>query len=212
MIWLIFGAPGSGKGTQSNNIVAEYGFNHLSTGDMFRSHIKEGSELGRKAQEYMKDGNLVPDEIVIKMVGESLSKDKPTILDGFPRTLPQGEGLSKLLDEKNLPLSGVINLEVPQESLMKRLTGRRVCKSCGAVYHVDFKPSEVEGKCDVCSGVLVHRNDDKAEVIENRLSVFNKQTEPLLKFYEDRGLLYKIDGVGDSSEVFSRIEKILLKK
>ncbi len=211
MIWLLFGAPGSGKGTQSKNIQAEFGFGHLSTGDMFRKNIKEGTALGKKAQEFMKDGNLVPDEVVIGMVGEELSAEKPCILDGFPRTLPQGEGLSNLLDEKSLALGGVIYLEVPHSDLMNRLTGRRVCKKCGEVYHIDFKPTTKEGVCDVCEGEVIHRNDDKPEVIENRLSVFLNQTEPLLKYYKDKGVLYKIDGVGESSEVFSRVEEILRK-
>lgn len=209
MIWLLFGAPGSGKGTQSTLMAEKFGFKHLSTGDMFRKHLKEDTELGKKARSYMDRGELVPDALVIEMVDDALEGVENAILDGFPRTLDQGVALSSLLTRKELSLGGVIHLDVPQEKLMARLTGRRVCKACGVVYHIEGKPASKEGVCDSCGGEVIQRKDDSEEVISNRLSVYNAQTKPLMDYYENLGSLKTVEGMGSVNEVFGRIEEIV---
>lgn len=209
MIWLLFGAPGSGKGTQSKLLKEKHGLKHLSTGDMFREHLKNNTELGQQARSYMDKGELVPDELVIAMVDKALENETSAILDGFPRTLEQGQALGGLIERQGKKIGGVISLEVPTKDLMARLTGRRVCTGCGAVYHVQAHPSQKEGVCDKCGGEVIQRKDDSEEVIANRLSVYEEQTEPLRKYYSDLGMLKTVDGTGSSEEVFSKVEEIV---
>ncbi len=209
MIWLLFGAPGSGKGTQSKLIQEAYGFNHLSTGDMFRRHLKQKTELGKQAKSFMDAGSLVPDELVIEMVSGELDVEGSTILDGFPRTLEQGRALTAFAKGKEIKTGGVVYLDVPEEVLMTRLTGRRVCKACGTAFHVEAAPTQKDGICDECGGVVEQRKDDSAEVIQHRLSVYNNQTKPLMEYYENLGLLRRVDGAGTAQNVFTRVKKVL---
>ncbi|WP_456434251.1 adenylate kinase [Thermosulfuriphilus sp.] len=209
---ILLGPPGAGKGTQAKRLVEKYGIPQISTGDMFREHLKNQTELGKKAKEYMDKGQLVPDEIVIGMVEERLSQadcEKGFMLDGFPRTVPQAEALDKLLEKMGRKIDHVILIDVPEEELVKRLTGRRTCKQCGMMYHVIFKPPKVEGKCDVCGGELYQRDDDTEETVRNRLKVYNDQTKPLVDYYEGKGLLRRIDGLGSIDEIFERICQVL---
>ncbi|GAV25953.1 adenylate kinase [Carboxydothermus islandicus] len=211
---LIMGPPGAGKGTQAEKIVKEFGITHISTGDMFRAALKNQTPLGLKAKEYMDKGELVPDEIVIAMVEERISAPdcaKGFLLDGFPRTIPQAEALDKKLSEMGITLDGVINIEVPREELIERLTGRRVCRQCGATYHVKFNPPKVEGVCDACSGELYQRSDDSLETVSNRLDVYEAQTAPLKEYYAKTGLLKNIDGTKSIEEVFASIKNALQK-
>ena len=187
---VLMGLPGAGKGTQAEKIVEKYNIPHISTGDMFRAAIKEGTELGLKAKSFMDKGELVPDEVTIGIVRERLSKDdckKGFLLDGFPRTVAQAEALENILSELNRPIDYVINVDVDKDILMERLTGRRICKECGATYHLVFNPPAKEDVCDRCGGELYQRADDNAETVQNRLDVNLKQTKPLLSFYEDKG-------------------------
>ncbi|MBA2848539.1 adenylate kinase [Thermosulfuriphilus ammonigenes] len=209
---ILLGPPGAGKGTQAKRLVEKYGIPQISTGDMFREHLKNQTELGKKAKEYMDKGQLVPDEIVIGMVEERLSQpdcEKGFMLDGFPRTVPQAEALDKLLEKMGKKIDHVILIDVPEEELVKRLTGRRTCKQCGMMYHVIFKPPKVDGKCDVCGGELYQRDDDTEETVRNRLKVYNDQTKPLVDYYENKGLLRRIDGMGSIDEIFERICQVL---
>ncbi|WP_413560216.1 adenylate kinase [Bdellovibrio sp. HCB209] len=207
---ILFGAPGAGKGTQSELLIKHLGMTQISTGDLFRAAIKGQTDLGKKAQEYMDKGQLVPDSIVIGMVEEVLQKGvKNFILDGFPRTVAQAEALDALLNKMTLSIGKAIFLEVPMEILMDRLTGRRVCKSCGAVYHIVSKPTKTEGKCDNCGGEVIQRNDDKADVIETRLKTYQEFTSPLKEFYKKSGKYIVVDGNRDTSQVYNEIEKII---
>lgn len=207
---ILFGAPGAGKGTQSELLIKRAGMTQISTGDLFRAAIKGQTDLGKKAQEYMDKGQLVPDSIVIGMVEEVLKKGVNNfILDGFPRTVAQAQALDELLVKMNLFIGKAIFLEVPMKVLMDRLTGRRVCKSCGAVFHVVSKPTKMEGKCDVCGGEVIQRNDDKAEVIETRLRTYEEFTSPLKEFYKKSGKYVELDGNRDTEEVYKEIEKII---
>lgn len=207
---ILFGAPGAGKGTQSELLIKRQEMMQISTGDLFRAAIKGKTELGQKAQEFMDKGQLVPDSVVIGMVEEVLQKGaKDFILDGFPRTVAQAEALDTLLNKMNLFIGKAIFLEVPMSILMSRLTGRRVCKSCGAVYHVVSKPSKLEGVCDNCGGDVVQRNDDKAEVIETRLKTYQEFTSPLKEFYKKSGKYIEVDGNRGTEEVYSEIEEII---
>lgn len=206
------GLPGAGKGTQAEKIVEKYQIPHISTGDMFRQAIKEGTELGLKAKSFMDQGELVPDEVTIGIVRERLSKDdckKGFLLDGFPRTVAQAEALESILSELNKKIDYVINIQVDTNILMERLTGRRICKSCGATYHLVFNPPKVEGVCDKCGGELYQRHDDTAETVQNRLEVNMKQTQPLIDFYSAKGYLRNINGVQDINKVFEDIDKLL---
>lgn len=209
---ILMGLPGAGKGTQAEKIVAQYGIPHISTGDMFRAAIKEGTELGLKAKSFMDKGELVPDEVTIGIVRERLSKDdcsKGFLLDGFPRTAAQADALESILTELNKTIDYCINIDVDQDILMERLTGRRICKSCGATYHLVFNPPASEGVCSRCGGELYQRADDNEETVKNRLDVNIKQTKPLLDFYETKGYLRNINGQQDIKIVFADIEGLL---
>lgn len=207
---ILFGAPGAGKGTQSEMLIKRLDMTQISTGDLFRAAIKGQTELGKKAQEYMDKGQLVPDSIVIGMVEEVLQKGvKDIILDGFPRTVAQAQALDELLLKMNLTIGKAIFLEVPMKILMDRLTGRRVCKNCGSVYHIVSKPTKMEGKCDSCGGEVVQRNDDRAEVIETRLKTYEEFTSPLKEFYKKAGKFTEVDGNRGAEEVYQEIEKII---
>ena len=206
------GLPGAGKGTQAEKIVEKYGIPHISTGDMFRAAIKEGTELGLQAKSFMDQGNLVPDEVTIGIVRERLSKEdcaEGFLLDGFPRTVAQAEALENILSDLNKKIDYVINIDVDQEILMERLTGRRICKSCGSTYHLVFNPPAKDDVCDRCGGELYQRADDNAETVQNRLEVNQKQTKPLLDFYEDKGYLRNINGQQDIRKVFDDLDQLL---
>ncbi|MEK5322833.1 adenylate kinase [Aeribacillus sp. FSL M8-0254] len=209
---VLMGLPGAGKGTQAEKIVEKYNIPHISTGDMFRAAIKDGTELGLQAKSYMDKGELVPDEVTIGIVRERLGKndtDKGFLLDGFPRTVAQAEALEKILKELNKEIDYVINIHVDQEILMERLTGRRICKNCGATYHLVFNPPKEEGICDKCGGNLYQRADDNAETVGNRLEVNLKQSKPLLDFYKSKGYLKNIDGQQEINKVFEDICNLL---
>ena len=206
---LIMGPPGAGKGTQAANIVEKYGVCHISTGDMFRSAIKNGTEMGKLAQSYMEKGELVPDSVTVGIVKERLSQadcsEKGFLLDGFPRNLDQAHSLDVILTELGYALDGVIDVSVENQILINRIIGRRICKKCGATFHVEFNKPQVEGVCDVCGGELYTRKDDTLETAENRLSVYSSQTQPLLDFYAERGLLVNINGDQAVDKVFADI-------
>jgi len=209
---VLMGLPGAGKGTQADKIVVKYNIPHISTGDMFRAAIKEGTELGLKAKSFMDKGELVPDEVTIGIVRERLSKDdcgNGFLLDGFPRTVAQAEALDTMLADLDKKIDFVINIDVDQSILMERLTGRRICKNCGATYHLVFNPPSQDGVCDRCGGELYQRADDNAETVQNRLDVNIQQTKPLLNFYEDKGYLRNINGQQDIDKVFADIEDLL---
>ena len=209
---VLMGLPGAGKGTQAEKIVDKYGIPHISTGDMFRAAIKEGTELGLKAKSFMDNGDLVPDEVTIGIVRERLSKEdceKGFLLDGFPRTVAQAEALENILADLGKKMNYVININVDKDILMERLTGRRICKECGATYHLVFNPPTEEGVCDRCGGELYQRADDNEETVQNRLDVNIKQSQPLLAYYEDKGYLKNIDGQQDIHRVFDDIDELL---
>ena len=207
---ILFGAPGAGKGTQSELLIKRQGMTQISTGDLFRAAIKNQTELGVKAKAYIDQGQLVPDSITIGMVEEVLKTGvKDIILDGFPRTVAQAEALNVLLKGMNISIGKAVFLEVPMEILMDRLTGRRVCKSCGTVYHIVSKPTKLDGKCDNCGGEVVQRNDDKAEVIGTRLKAYQDYTSPLKDFYKKEGKFVEVDGNRSAEEVYTEIEKII---
>lgn len=207
---ILFGAPGAGKGTQSELLIKRNQMTQISTGDLFRAAIKGQTELGKKAQEYMDKGQLVPDSIVIGMVEEVLKTGvKNIILDGFPRTVAQAQALDELMLKLNLSIDNAVFLEVPMQILMDRLTGRRVCKNCGSVYHIVSKPTKMEGRCDSCGGDVIQRNDDKAEVIETRLKTYTEFTSPLKEFYKNAGKFIEVDGNKGTEEVYKEIEKII---
>lgn len=207
---LIMGPPGAGKGTQAEELVKKFGITHISTGDMFRTAIKDGTEMGLKAKEYMDKGELVPDFVVVGMVKERLSQPECArgfLLDGFPRNVVQAEALDETLKSIGINLDGVINIVVPREKLIKRLTGRRICRSCGASYHVSFKKPREEESCDNCGGELYQRSDDNETAVNNRLYVYEASTEPLIDYYSKRGLLRNINGDQDINKVMEDIFK-----
>ncbi|MED3661731.1 adenylate kinase [Ureibacillus sp. FSL K6-8385] len=209
---VLMGLPGAGKGTQAEKIVNKYQIPHISTGDMFRAAISQGTELGLKAKSYMDQGALVPDEVTIGIVRERLAQEdceKGFLLDGFPRTVPQAEALDNILEELGKKIDHVINIQVEKDELVARLSGRRICKTCGATYHVIFNPPKVEGKCDKDGGELYTRADDNPETVANRLEVNMKQAQPLLDFYESKGLLTNINGQQEIEKVFADIDALL---
>jgi adenylate kinase len=209
---VLMGLPGAGKGTQAERIVAKYGIPHISTGDMFRAAMKDETELGLKAKSFMDQGALVPDDVTIGIVRERLTKpdcEKGFLLDGFPRTVPQAEALEEMLTGLNKKIDYVINIDVDHELLMARLTGRRICKSCGATYHLVFNPPTKEGTCDRCGGELYQRADDNEATVQNRLDVNMQQTAPLLNFYESKGYLRNINGQQDIDAVLADITELL---
>lgn len=206
---ILMGLPGAGKGTQAEKISKEYKIPHISTGDMFRLAIKEGTELGNKAKQFMDQGELVPDEVTNGIVQERLSKEDCNngfLLDGFPRTIPQAEALQKLLSNMDKSINYVLHIDVPTENLVDRLTGRRVCPTCGATYHVMYNPPQKEGLCDKDGSKLIQREDDTSETVKNRLKVNIEQAQPLLNFYEDLGYLVTINGDQDIDRVFKSIQ------
>ncbi|RUM33139.1 MAG: adenylate kinase [Archaeoglobus sp.] len=211
---ILLGPPGSGKGTQAKLIVEKYGIPQISTGDMLRDAVAQGTELGKEAKKYMDAGQLVPDEVVIGIVKERLQQpdcEKGFILDGFPRTIPQAEALDKMLEELGKNIDAVINIQVPEEEVVKRIVNRRSCRNCGAVYHLIYNPPKEDNKCDKCGGELYQRDDDKEETVRQRYKVYKEQTEPLVEYYEKKGILYNVDGTKNIDEVFNDINAILQK-
>lgn len=209
---ILLGPPGAGKGTQAVRIVEKYGVPHISTGDIFRENIKNGTELGKKAKEYMDRGELVPDDLVIDLATSRLMESdckEGFLLDGFPRTVYQAEKLDEFLNANNSKIDFVFDIAVTGDVLVKRISGRRVCKSCSASYHVVTFPSVKEGICDTCGGELVQRTDDKPETVLNRIEVYESQTKPLIEYYEKAGNLTHIDGEESLDEVFDRIVKAI---
>ena len=209
---ILMGLPGAGKGTQASEIVNKFPIPHISTGDMFRKAIKDETDLGKEAKSYMDRGELVPDEVTVGIVKERISEDdakKGFLLDGFPRTIEQAEALNDIMQELGRSIDAVINIEVPEEELMNRLTGRRICETCGTTYHLVFNPPKVDGVCDLDGGKLYQREDDNPETVANRLSVNVKQSKPILSYYQDKGVLENIDGSKDIKEVTSDVINIL---
>ncbi len=209
---IMLGAPGAGKGTQAKKIAEKYKIPHISTGDIFRANIKEGTELGKKAKTYMDQGLLVPDELVVDLVVDRVKQDDCTngyVLDGFPRTIPQAESLDAALEKIGEKIDYAINVEVPDENIVRRMSGRRACLGCGATYHIEHIPPKTEGICDTCGKELVLRDDDKPETVTKRLNVYHEQTQPLIDYYTDKKVLAEVDGTKDMAEVFSDIVKIL---
>ena len=209
---IMLGAPGAGKGTQAKQIAAKYNIPHISTGDIFRANIKNGTELGKKAKTYMDKGLLVPDELVVDLVVDRVaSKDCENgyVLDGFPRTIPQAEALDAALANNGEKMEYAINVEVPDENIVKRMSGRRACVACGATYHIEHIPPKTEGICDTCGKELILRDDDKPETVLNRLNIYHEQTQPLIDYYNTKGILKEVDGTKDMADVFSEIVAIL---
>lgn len=209
---IMLGAPGAGKGTQAKMIAAKYGVPHVSTGDIFRANIKNGTELGMEAKQYMDKGLLVPDELTVRILLDRVAQDDCKdgyVLDGFPRTIPQAEVLENALNELGDKIDFAIDVDVPDENIIRRMSGRRACLSCGATYHIEHIPPKKEGICDACGSELVLRDDDKAETVKNRLDVYHKQTQPLIDFYSARGVLRTVDGTLPMDEVFAAIKAIL---
>lgn len=214
-IVVMFGPPGAGKGTQAIALSQKYGIPQISTGDIFREAVRQGTALGKKAQTYMNRGVLVPDEVVIGIIEERIGQkdcEKGFVLDGFPRTIAQAEALDKLLEKRKTPISHVINLKVDDDELVKRSAARRLCKSCNAVYNLRFNPPTTDGKCDACGGELVQRDDDKDEVVRSRLKVYTEKTMPLLDFYAKKKLLRDVDGSRDIEEVKASVDRIMKGK
>ena len=208
----MLGAPGAGKGTQAKKIAEKYSVPHISTGDIFRANIKNGTELGKKAKEYMDQGLLVPDELTCDLVVDRIQQDdckNGYILDGFPRTIPQAEALDAALAKMGEKMDYAIDVDVPDENIVKRMGGRRACTGCGATYHVVFNAPKEEGICDVCGEKLVLRDDDKPETVQKRLSVYHDQTQPLIDYYNNAGILKTVDGTVDMEDVFAAIVDIL---
>ena len=209
---VLLGPPGVGKGTQASAIVSKYKIPHISTGDIFRANIKEGTELGKEAKSYMDKGLLVPDEVVVSIVKDRLTKDdckEGFLLDGFPRTLEQADALDKELSKLGIKLDKVVNIDADKEILIKRAIGRRICKSCGATYHIQFNPPKVEGICDVDGGELFQRDDDTVETVGTRIEVYTNQTKPLIKYYEEKGIILNVDGTRPIDETFDTIVNAL---
>ncbi len=212
MYILLMGPPGAGKGTQAERLIEEYKIPHISTGDMFRAAVKQGTELGKEAKRYMDAGGLVPDAVTIGIVREGLAKPecaKGFILDGFPRTDEQAVALDDILNGLGIKMTGVINIVVPDADLVSRVTGRRICKNCGATYHVIYNPSKVDGVCDKCGGTLYQRDDDKEETVKNRLNAYHSQTVPLIEYYKQKGVYEEINGKQDIDKVYADVKSAL---
>ena len=208
----MLGAPGAGKGTQAKMIAEKYTIPHISTGDIFRANIKEGTPLGLEAKSYMDQGKLVPDELTVKILLDRVAKDdckNGYVLDGFPRTIPQANVLKEALAKQNDKIDFAINVDVPDENIVRRMSGRRACVTCGATYHIEHVPPKTEGICDKCGSALILRDDDKPDTVLNRLKVYHDQTQPLIDFYNNEGILKEVDGTIDVKDVFESITKIL---
>ena len=209
---IMLGAPGAGKGTQAKKIAAKYQVPHISTGDIFRANIKNGTELGKKAKTYMDQGLLVPDDLVVDLVVDRVNQEDCTkgyVLDGFPRTIPQAEALDKALNDLGQKVDYAINVEVPDENIIERMGVRRACVGCGATYHLVYAPTKKEGVCDTCGRELILRDDDKPETVTKRLNVYHEQTQPLIDYYTQAGILREVDGTVDIEDVFRAITLIL---
>lgn len=209
---VLLGAPGAGKGTQAKKLIEKYGIPHISTGDLLRAAVAAGTPLGKEAKSYMDKGELVPDSVVLGMVGERLRQDdakKGYILDGFPRNTIQAEALDRMLDSLKMPLDAALSVDVPFDDLMKRLTGRRTCRLCGQMYNVYFNSPKENGKCDKCGGELFQRDDDREETIKKRLEVYNSQTASLIKYYGKKSILKTVPGTGSIDDIFNKVCKAL---
>ena len=209
---IMLGAPGAGKGTQAKQIADKYSIPHISTGDIFRANIKNGTELGKKAKQYMDQGALVPDELTCDLVMDRIQQDdckNGFVLDGFPRTIPQAEALDAALGKINEKMDSAIDVDVPDENIVNRMSGRRACLNCGATYHLISIPPKVEGICDRCGSEIVLREDDKPETVQKRLKVYHEQTQPLIDYYKNQGILKSVDGTQPMDEVFKAIVTIL---
>ena len=209
---IMLGAPGAGKGTQAKMIAEKYNIPHISTGDIFRANIKNGTELGKKAKSYMDKGQLVPDELTLDLIMDRFKEDdckNGYVLDGFPRTIPQAEALDAALKANGEKVDFAIDVDVPDENIVKRMGGRRACVNCGATYHIVYSPTKVEGKCDKCGEELIVRDDDKPETVLSRLEVYHNQTQPLIDYYNEPGILKTVDGTVDMKDVFKAIVDIL---
>ncbi len=209
---IMLGAPGAGKGTQAKMIAEKYNLPHISTGDIFRANIKGGTELGMEAKKYMDAGQLVPDELTVKILLDRVADEdckNGYVLDGFPRTIPQALVLDKALTELNEKVDFAIDVDVPDENIVNRMGGRRACVTCGATYHVVHVPPKKEGICDKCGSELILRDDDKPETVKNRLDVYHAQTQPLIDYYTEKGILHTVDGTVDMMDVFNEIVKLL---
>lgn len=209
---VMLGAPGAGKGTQAKMIADKYSIPHVSTGDIFRANIKEGTALGLEAKSYMDQGKLVPDELTVRILLDRVAKDdckNGYVLDGFPRTIPQAEVLKDALAKQNDKIDFAIDVDVPDENIVKRMSGRRACVTCGATYHIEHVPPKKEGICDKCGSELILRDDDKPETVLNRLKVYHEQTQPLIDFYNKEGILKTVDGTIDVKDIFANIVAIL---
>ena len=209
---IMLGAPGAGKGTQAKQIAGKYSIPHISTGDIFRANIKNGTDLGKKAKEYMDQGLLVPDELTCDLVMDRIQQDdckNGFVLDGFPRTIPQAEALDAALTKIGEKMDYAIDVDVPDENIVNRMSGRRACVACGGTYHIEHVPPSKEGICDKCGGELILRDDDKPETVKNRLSVYHEQTQPLIEYYTNKGILKTVDGTVDMMDVFKAITDIL---
>ena len=209
---IMLGAPGAGKGTQAQMIAEKFNIPHISTGDIFRANIKNGTELGKKAKEFMDKGQLVPDELTVELLLDRVAKEDCKdgyVLDGFPRTIPQADVLTNELDKLGDHVDYAINVDVPDENIVRRMSGRRACLKCGATYHIEHIPPKQEGICDKCGSELVQRDDDKPETVNNRLAVYHEQTQPLIDYYDGKGIVKNIDGTQDLEAVFADITAIL---
>ncbi|MBP3803861.1 MAG: adenylate kinase [Oribacterium sp.] len=209
---VMLGAPGAGKGTQAIKIADKFGIPHISTGDIFRANIKGGTELGMKAKSYMDKGQLVPDEVTIGMLLDRIAEDDCKdgyVLDGFPRTIPQAESLTKALADKGDKIDFALDINVPDEAILTRMSGRRACPKCGATYHIVYAAPQKENICDKCGSELIIRSDDKPETVQDRLNVYHKQTEPLISYYKNEGVFCEVDGTKELQEVFNDVVKVL---
>lgn len=209
---IMLGAPGAGKGTQAKKIASEFNIPHISTGDIFRENIKNQTELGKKAQEYMDKGLLVPDELVLELIMDRFNEPdckNGYVLDGFPRTIPQAKALDEALEKKNDKIQFAIDVDVPDEVIIRRMAGRRVCPNCGRTYHVETLRPKTEGICDACNTELVLRDDDNPETVKKRLNVYHEQTQPLLDYYKEKGILHSIDGTKSIDDIYNEIVSVL---